>query len=136
MNFEQYMKGYRPEIKLGTKEYYDLEMTWKAAKRDDYIEEMETYVKITEASYQSKRAKLKKWVTHWMGKFMIVKAENNELRKLVSINKILTKRNNELQEYIATTTSFNGNGKVVKVAENATVLEVKETVHEKVPAQC
>lgn len=33
-----------------------------------------------DAIYQSKRAQLKKQVTHWYGKFMIVKAENNRLR--------------------------------------------------------
>ncbi len=30
--------------------------------------------------FQSKRDHLKKQVTHWYGKFMIVKAENNKLR--------------------------------------------------------
>ena len=34
-----------------------------------------------ESFYQSKRAQLKKQVNHWYGKFMIVKAENNQLRK-------------------------------------------------------
>lgn len=43
--------------------------------------------------YQSKRAQLKKQVTHWYGKFMICKAENNKIR---SINKAITKRNAEL----------------------------------------
>ncbi len=33
------------------------------------------------AMFQSKTARLKKRVTHWMGKFAIVKAENNQLRK-------------------------------------------------------
>lgn len=31
--------------------------------------------------YQSKRAQVKKQLTHWIGKFAIVKAENNVLRK-------------------------------------------------------
>ncbi len=35
---------------------------------------------LLEAHFQSKKAKLKKQVTHWYGKFMIVKAENNRLR--------------------------------------------------------
>jgi phage host-nuclease inhibitor protein Gam len=56
---------------------------WITAKRDDYVTEMEEYVKLTEASYQSKRAKLKKQITHFIGKFMIVKTENNRLRTLV-----------------------------------------------------
>ncbi len=33
--------------------------------------------------YQSARAKAKKQVAHWMGKFMIVKAENYTLRKKI-----------------------------------------------------
>jgi hypothetical protein len=33
--------------------------------------------------YQGKRAMLKKQVTHWIGKFMIVKHENNRLREKV-----------------------------------------------------
>lgn len=33
-----------------------------------------------QAAYQSKRDQLKKQVTHWYGKFMIVKQENNRLR--------------------------------------------------------
>lgn len=35
--------------------------------------------------YQSKRALLKKQVTHWMGKFAIVKHENNILRNKVKV---------------------------------------------------
>ncbi len=53
--------------------------------------------KSNESFYQSKRAKLKKQVTHWMGKFSIVKQENNRLRE---INKALGKRTKHLREYI------------------------------------
>jgi hypothetical protein len=45
------------------------------------------------ALYQSKTARLKKQVTHWMGKFMIVKAENNRIR---SINRKTTNINADL----------------------------------------
>lgn len=34
--------------------------------------------------YQSARAKAKKQVAHWMGKFMIVKAENYTLRRKIN----------------------------------------------------
>ena len=40
------------------------------AKRSDQIERWN----------QKRAAQLKKQVTHWIGKFMIVKAENNKLR--------------------------------------------------------
>lgn len=43
--------------------------------------------------YQSKRSRIKKQLTHWIGKFAIVTAENNKLR---SINKAITNRNTEL----------------------------------------
>jgi hypothetical protein len=75
----------------------DHRKVWNAAKREDNVTEMEEYVKLTEASYQSKRAKLKKAITHWIGKFMIVKAENNRLRRM---NIAITKRNSELKEYM------------------------------------
>ena len=43
-------------------------------------EDHENAVEDIASFYQSKRAKLKKQVTHWIGKFMICKAENNALR--------------------------------------------------------
>jgi hypothetical protein len=39
-------------------------------------------IKATTSFYQSKRAQLKKQVTHFFGKFTIVKNENNVLRKM------------------------------------------------------
>lgn len=44
-------------------------------------EEHDLVVSDVTSFYQSKRAHLKKQVTHWYGKFMICKAENNMLRK-------------------------------------------------------
>ena len=44
-------------------------------------EEFDEAVSDVTSFYQSKRAKLKKQLTHWYGKFMICKAENNEIRK-------------------------------------------------------
>lgn len=73
MGFEKYMKYYKPEIIYATKEYYDMQTAWQAAQGEQ--------VTLESSFYQSKRAKLKKQVTHWMGKFMICKAENNEIRK-------------------------------------------------------
>jgi hypothetical protein len=39
-------------------------------------------IKATTSFYQSKRAQLKKQVTHYLGKFTLVKNENNVLRKM------------------------------------------------------
>ena len=58
-------------------------------KYDDYCKRVDEVMSF----YQSKRAKLKKQLTHWIVKFMIVKAENNKLRR---INFAITKRNSEL----------------------------------------
>jgi hypothetical protein len=85
MDFETYMKKYRPEIRIGTKEYYDLQCTWDAANRiivpEMTDEDFDLAVGSVTSFYQSKRAKLKKQVTHWIGKFMIVKNENNVTRQ-------------------------------------------------------
>jgi chromosome segregation ATPase len=85
MDFETYMKKYRPEIKPATKEYYDMQTTWEAAKKTIggtmTDEDFDLAVGHVTSFYQSKRALLKKQVTHWMGKFSIVKHENNNLRQ-------------------------------------------------------
>ncbi len=140
MTFERYMKDYRPEIKPATKEYYDLEMTWSTAKAEAHKVNMADYLGLVESAYQAKRDKLKKWVTHWMGKFMIVKAENNKLRNM---NKALVKRNGELQDYMV-------KAEIGKYVENmgdkvvvlttavgaSRPLEVQPIKHEKEPMKC
>lgn len=45
-------------------------------KYEDYCKRIDEVMSF----YQSKRAGLKKQLTHWIGKFMIVKQENNRLR--------------------------------------------------------
>jgi hypothetical protein len=52
-------------------------MTEKTMTDEDY----DLAVGAVASFYQSRRALLKKQVTHWIGKFMICKAENNALRK-------------------------------------------------------
>jgi hypothetical protein len=49
----------------------------------DDLYKYKKYVATTDSLYQSKRAKLTKQVTHWMGKFAIVKGENNRLRQMM-----------------------------------------------------
>jgi hypothetical protein len=46
-------------------------------------EDFDLAVNSVTSFYQSKRALLKKQVTHWMGKFAIVKHENNVLRNKI-----------------------------------------------------
>ncbi len=57
-------------------------MKWNQIEVEDMI-----------TAFQSKRAQLKKQVTHWIGKFMVVKAENNRLRQY---NRAALARKNEL----------------------------------------
>ncbi len=97
MTFKEFMKLKCPEIQPMTDEWLKYSQIWQAAEREDYVDNMETYVNLVQATYQSKRDKLKKQTTHMTGKFMIVKAENNKLR---SINKAIIKRNKELQEIV------------------------------------
>ena len=66
-------------------------MTEKAITQEDF----DLAVGHVTSFYQSKRAKLKKQLTHWYGKFMICKAENNRLRV---INKIIGRAKEDLIE--------------------------------------
>jgi hypothetical protein len=50
--------------------------------------------------YQSKRAILKKQLTHWIGKFMIVKAENNRIRQLLKAKDNYSKIMEERVKYL------------------------------------
>ena len=52
------------------------EKTMTDADFDDAVRHVTSF-------YQSKRAKVKKQITHWIGKFRIVKAENHTLRKKI-----------------------------------------------------
>ncbi len=97
MTFEEFMNKYYGNIKPETDEWREYGHVWRAAEREDYVSNMETYVNLVDASYQSKRDKLKKQTTHMTGKYMIVKAENNKIR---SLNKAITIRNAELTERI------------------------------------
>lgn len=58
-------------------------MNWKeiAASRQKEIDSIVTV-------FQSKKAGIKKQLTHFIGKFMIVKAENNTLRKTVKVKSV------------------------------------------------
>ncbi len=129
MEFKAYMKHYQPRIDEDTVEWFDAEKLWDTARNGDYLIEMQEYVRLTEASYQSKRDKLKKWVTHWMGKFMIVKAENNKLR---SMNKALIKRINQLHKYMVKQEVK----EFVKTVGNGELRELEKSEVEKVPLQC
>jgi regulator of replication initiation timing len=60
----------------------------------DNVEHMNTLYNEIYSVFQSKTARLKKQVTHWMGKFMVVKMENNKLR---AVNRKIVKLNMELQ---------------------------------------
>ncbi len=97
MTFKEFMNKYYGSIKPETEEWIEYGHIWRAAEREDHLSAMEEYVKMIEASYQSKRDKLKKQTTHMTGKFMIVKAENNKIR---AINKAITIKNAELTERI------------------------------------
>lgn len=88
-------------------------------------------VKVVESSYQSKRDALKKKTTLYQGKFMIVKAENNKLR---SINKAITKRNKELQEYMVKQEISNYVETITRIGEQP--LKLKKEGYAKVPIQC
>ncbi len=96
MTFEQWLK--QSCFQCPPKEAEDLaRRAWRHAEHNASMAEVDIAIRLTEATYQSKRAKLKKQVTHWMGKFSIVKQENNRLRE---INKALVNRTKHLREYI------------------------------------
>ena len=106
---------------------------WNRAEHNIASKEVEMAVELIRASYQSKRVQLKKQVTHWVGKFMIVKAENNSLRKVLArslnINKALVKKNNE---YMVK----HGVGKHIRAIDIKPIREAKNTVYEKEPIKC
>jgi len=80
MTFEDWLK--QSCFQNITQEAEDLARSaYRYAERRASLKEVEIAVALTESGYQSKRAKLKKQVTHFIGKFNIVKAENNALRK-------------------------------------------------------
>ena len=58
----------------------------------DGLRERENEFKAMESAYQSKRDKIKKQLTHFIGKFMIVKAENNRLRSKVRMAFVAAER--------------------------------------------
>ncbi len=133
MNFREYMKLKYPEIQPNTDVWLRYDRIWKAAEKDDYVTSMENYCELVQATYQSKRDKLKKQTTHMTGKYMIVKTENNKLR---SMNKAITKRNKELQEYMVKAEIE----KYVKVIANETGMKLipreRPTTYKRVPFQC
>ncbi len=140
MTFEQFMNKYYGNIQPCTDVWLKYSQIWDAAEREDYVANMETYVNLTDAAYQSKRAKLKKAMTHWIGKFMIVKAENNKLR---SVNKAITKRNTELQDYmvkheVGKLVKRIGAGDINTVEKDVILypLELQSPVHDKEPIKC
>ncbi len=141
MNFSEYMGKYYPAIQPNTDVWLRYKQIWNGAEREDYVANMETYCNLVQATYQSKRDKLKKQTTHMTGKFMIVKAENNTLRvklkTLVAKCEALIERNNELQEYAIKQEI----GKFVKVIGEhpeslKPLLKIDPSKHKKVPFQC
>lgn len=58
---------------------------WRAREKEKIASEMESI-------FQSKRDKIKKQLTHFIGKFMIVKAENNRLRSKVRMAFVAAER--------------------------------------------
>ena len=99
-------------------------------------EDFDLAIKATTSFYQSKRAQLKKKVTHWIGKFMIVKAENNQLRTKISK---LARENERLMEAIIKAEIK----EYVKIVGRGSgfmpfpgVTESKNTVHKKEPMAC
>ncbi len=117
---------------------------WDAAllsgDKEDTLWQRQQRLKITNrawieigAIYQSKRALLKKQVTHWIGKFNILRIENQTLCRKI---KAVLKRNAELQKYVTDQETL----KIVKTLAKETfktpLLKSKDTVHEREPAKC
>lgn len=89
MDFEQWWKdgGYLYKERLTALEVKnDYNKVWDKARLHGIAEAKENYdhgLESITSFYQSKRAQLKKQLTHWYGKFTILKAENNKLRAKV-----------------------------------------------------
>ncbi len=97
MYFEDWLK-FTAFSKPPTEEARELaRMAWRAAEHNKCRTEVEIAVELIRSGYQKKRTQLKKQLTHFIGKFSIVTAENNKLR---SMNKAITKRNHQLREYM------------------------------------
>jgi hypothetical protein len=78
--------------------------------------------------YQSKRAMLKKQVTHWIGKFMIVKAENNRIRHLLVVKTIYAKMMEDRVRYLEGVTKERVNARVDRFYKEKAVQEVTENI--------
>jgi hypothetical protein len=96
MKFDEFMKIMYPAIDPDSKSGREIHRQWQernpealnTAGRTMTEEDLDLAVGHVVSFYQSKRAMLKKQVTHWMGKFAIVKHENNRLRhKYISSQK-------------------------------------------------
>ncbi len=144
------MKENYPEIDNSQLLYYKFGRTWNAARLDGIKESKENYdlgLGHITSFYQSKRDHLKKKATHWIGKFMIVKAENNRIR---IINKAFSNEITELRrhitelniayeasaiEFVEIVARFKPQGHIEVVGKDA-VQKVEKTVHEKEPCKC
>lgn len=139
MDFETWMKFNKPKIEEGSEVWSSMLQVWNSlyageAGTTPPIQDGRT---MTEADldlavghvtsfYQSKRAKLKKQLTHWIGKFSIIKQENNVLRrKLLKAQCLVC-----MYEHI-------GYGKDVgKDTLKDVVKQVERAVHTKETIQC
>jgi hypothetical protein len=133
MEFKDYMKAERPDVKPGSGLYHGHEYTWYAARKGNEEDgrtltegEFDEAVGHVTSFYQSKRAKLKKQLTHWIGKFSIIKQENNVLRRrLIKAQCLVCMYENV------------GYGKAIpKGTLQDAVQKVERAVHTKEPIQC
>ncbi len=129
MNYDEFMKESYPEITNDCEKYYSFGRIWNAAKQDT-IAFVDIEINKANSFYQKKRDMLKKQVTHWIGKYMIVKTENNTLRRQVKrsgkcIAELLTELRFLRQE-------VNRGRKVLGISD----LKSVNTIHEREPIQC
>ncbi len=134
MTYNDFMKENYPEIDNSHEDYYKCGLMWNTARLDGIKESKDNYdlgLGHITSFYQSKRAQLKKQVTHWIGKFMIVKAENNRLRIM---NKALLRDKEMLRQYAMKIEA--GQYPVTIGNHKRHLQDLERTVHEKEPIKC
>jgi hypothetical protein len=132
MDFKTWMKFNRPNIEVGSelwssmRQVWDINYTPETDGRTMTEVDLDLAVGHITSFYQSKRSKLKKQLTHWIGKFSIIKQENNVLRrKLLKAQCLVC-----MYEHV-------GYGKEVdKAVLQDAVKKIERAVHTKEPLQC
>jgi hypothetical protein len=141
MKFDEFMKIMYPAIDPDSKSGREIHRQWQERNpealntdgRTMTEEDLDLAVGHVVSFYQSKRAMLKKQVTHWIGKFAIVKHENNRLREKASKDSETIEK---LRKHIRRLTDIT-NWKVADIVEkNYEVAQAKIKEYTKEPVEC